>query len=517
MSGRNVLLIRTDSFGNPVWINGYGGNNDEEGNSVIQTSDGGFVVCGYTKSFGSGGNDVYMIKVDSSGNFLWNRFFGGTSDEEAYSMVQTDDGGFVLAGATSSFGAGSRDIWLIKTDANGNQQWTKTIGGLSSDGARSISKTNDGGFIITGWTYSYGPGSLGNLWLVKTDSSGNMQWNKFFGGSDVDRGLSVKQLNNGEYILTGYTASFGAGLDDMYFIKTDDVGNLISQNTFGGSGRDYGNCIIHSSDNGFVIAGYTLSFGAGGDDVFIVKTDSSGLNVQWTKVLGGAYSDVANYLIETSDGGYVTVGHTLSFGAGLHDVWLIKLASIIPVEISSFTAQVVNNKVELNWITSTELNNKGFEIQRGVSSNGIAEWISVGFVNGNGTTTEKKNYSFIDENLQAGKYQYRLKQIDFDGSFNFSSVIYVEVKTPDIFCLDQNYPNPFNPATKISWQSPVSCHQTLEVFDIFGNEIVTLVDEFRESGRYEIEFDASGLSSGVYFYRLQAGDFVQTKKMILVR
>ncbi|WP_337866045.1 hypothetical protein [Ignavibacterium sp.] len=220
MSGRNLLFVKTDSFGNTIWVNGYGGNNDDEGNSVVQTSDGGFVACGYTKSYGSGGNDVYLIKVDANGNQLWDRIFGGPSDEEAYSMVQTSDGGFLLAGATSSFGAGSRDIWLIKTDQSGNQQWTKTIGGLSSDGARSIAKTSDGGYIITGWTLSYGPGSIGNLWLVKTDSLGNMQWNKFFGGTDADRGLSVKQTIDGGYIATGYTASFGAGLDDMYFVKT---------------------------------------------------------------------------------------------------------------------------------------------------------------------------------------------------------------------------------------------------------------------------------------------------------
>lgn len=136
MSGRNLLFLKTDSFGNLVWVNGYGGNNDEEGNAVVQTSDGGFVASGYTKSYGSGGNDVYLIKVDANGNQLWDRVFGGTSDEEAYSMVATNDGGFLIAGATSSFGAGSRDIWLIKTDGLGNQQWTKTIGGLSSDGAR---------------------------------------------------------------------------------------------------------------------------------------------------------------------------------------------------------------------------------------------------------------------------------------------------------------------------------------------------------------------------------------------
>lgn len=521
MSGRNVLLIKTDQSGNIIWINGYGGNNDDEGNAVVQTSDGGFVAAGYTKSYGSGGTDFYLIKVDANGNQLWDRVFGGTSDEEVYSMVLTDDGGFLLAGATSSFGSGSRDIWLVKTDASGNQQWTKTIGGLSSDGARSISKTSDGGYIITGWTFSYGPGAVGNVWLVKTDAAGNMVWNKFFGGTDVDRGLSVKQTSDGGYILTGYTASSGAGLDDMLLIKTDSLGNAQWQNTFGGSGRDYGNSVIQSSDGGFVVTGYTLSSGAGGDDLWIVKTDELG-NQLWSKTLGGAQSDVGNYLIETSDGSFVITGYTLSFGAGLHDVWLIKLASVIPVELVSFNALVRGNDIELKWITASEINNKGFEIEKCLTQTpfkgeGFIDWISLGFVKGNGTSTEMNSYEFVDQNLEPGKYTYRLKQIDYDGNFSFSNIVEAEIFAPDEFSLEQNYPNPFNPATVISWQSPVGSHQTLRIYDVLGNEVETLVDEYRQAGRFKVEFYASNLADGVYIYKLTVGNYTATRKMILMK
>lgn len=521
MSGRNVLLIKTDQSGNIIWINGYGGNNDDEGNAVVQTSDGGFVAAGYTKSYGSGGTDFYLIKVDANGNQLWDRVFGGTSDEEVYSMILTDDGGFLLAGATSSFGSGSRDIWLVKTDASGNQQWTKTIGGLSSDGARSISKTSNGGYIITGWTFSYGPGAVGNVWLVKTDAAGNMVWNKFFGGTDVDRGLSVKQTSDGGYILTGYTASSGAGLDDMLLIKTDSLGNAQWQNTFGGSGRDYGNSVIQSSDGGFVVTGYTLSSGAGGDDLWIVKTDELG-NQLWSKTLSGAQSDVGNYLIETSDGSFVITGHTLSFGAGLHDVWLIKLASVIPVELVSFNALVRGNDIELKWITASEINNKGFEIEKCLTQTpskgeGFIDWISLGFVKGNGTSTEMNRYEFVDQNLEPGKYSYRLKQIDYDGNFSFSNIVEAEIFAPDEFSLEQNYPNPFNPATVISWQSPVGSHQTLRIYDVLGNEVETLVDEYRQAGRFKVEFYASNLADGVYIYKLTVGNYTATRKMILMK
>ncbi|GMU96512.1 T9SS type A sorting domain-containing protein [Ignavibacterium album] len=518
MSGRNLLFLRTDSFGNLIWVNGYGGNNDEEGNSVIQTTDGGFVSCGYTKSYGSGGNDVYLIKVDANGNQLWDRVFGGTSDEEAYSMVLTNDGGFLIASATSSFGAGSRDIWLIKTDATGNQQWTKTIGGLSSDGARSINKTSDGGYIITGWTLSYGPGAIGNVWLVKTDSLGNMQWNKFFGGTDVDRGLSVQQTNDGGYILTGYTASSGAGLDDMLLIKTDSAGNTQWQNTFGGSGRDYGNSVVQSSDGGYVVTGYTLSYGAGGDDLWIVKTDEQG-SMLWSKTLGGAQSDVGNFIIESSDGSYVITGHTLSSGAGLHDVWLIKLAAIIPVELGSLTAEVNGNNVLIKWITASETNNSGFELQKSKKSEVKSQkWNSVAFIKGRGTSTEINSYEFVDHNLEPGNYSYRLKQIDYDGNYTFSNIIDVEIFQPTEFRLEQNYPNPFNPGTIISWQSPIASWQTIKLYDIMGREIETIVDGYYEAGSHSALYIAnSTLPTGVYFYRLKAGNFSESKKMILIR
>jgi hypothetical protein len=326
MSGRNVWLIKTDHLGNEQWNRTYGGNADEGGYAVRQTTDGGYIFAGYTKSFGAGGSDMLLIKTDTAGNALWTQTFGGTQDDEAYDVEETLDGGYIAAGATSSFGtAGSRDVWLIKTSAVGSEVWRKNLGGFGSDGARSIQRTADGGYIITGWTYSYGPGAVGNTWLVRTDSSGNAVWNKVFGGTDVDRGYSVQQTTDRGYIITGYTASSGAGLDDMHLIKTDSAGNEQWSKTFGGSGRDYGNQVRQTMDGGYIVAGYTLSFGAGSDDVWLVKTDSLG-NQRWSATYGGTASDVAYSVSQTSDGGYILVGHTLSYGAGVHDVWLIRLA-----------------------------------------------------------------------------------------------------------------------------------------------------------------------------------------------
>jgi hypothetical protein len=519
-SGRNVWLIKTDIFGNQVWNNTYGGYNDEEGSSVQQSTDGGYIITGYTKSFGAGLNDVLLIKTNTLGDEVWKKTFGGTQDDEGYSVQQIAGGGYIIAGATSSFGAGSRDVWLIKTDASGNEVWKKTFGGLSSDGARSVYRTMDGGYIITGWTYSQGPGFVGNTLLLKTDSLGNQQWSKAFGGTDADRGYSVQQTTDGGYIITGYTASIGAGLDDLLLIKTDSLGNEVWTKTFGGTGRDYGNSVQQTTDGGYIIAGYTLSYGAGGDDVWLVKTDLNG-NEEWTKTYGGIYSDVGYSVEKTIDDGYIITGHTLSYGAGVHDVWLIKVASVIPVELISFTGNFTDGNILLCWTTATEINNLGFEIEKAVFSNSkrdnIKDWEKIASVEGNGTTTEPHQYSFTDKNISPGLYHYRLKQIDYDGSYKYSSVIEVDVTLALDFLLAQNFPNPFNGTSVIKYSIPYSSQVTIKVLDVLGSEIESLVNEEKPTGNYELTWYASDLPSGVYFYRIQAGSFIETKKMVLLR
>ncbi|WP_337873482.1 choice-of-anchor X domain-containing protein, partial [Ignavibacterium sp.] len=192
----------------------------------------------------------------------------------------------------------------------------------------------------------------------------------------------------------------------------------------------------------------------------------------------------------------------------------------VPVELVSFSANVSNNSVALNWVTASELNNSGFEVQRSVISNpnGMRnlDWQSIGFVNGNGTTSESNSYSFIDDNLSIGKYAYRLKQIDLDGSFTYSNEIDVDLGLPLSFSLNQNYPNPFNPSTSIKYQVSSISNVSLKVYDVLGKEVVTLVNQIQPAGNYEVSFNASSLTSGIYFYKLQAASFSQTKKMLLL-
>ena len=218
------------------WSKTYGGAGSDGASSVVQTGDGGYALAGETESF-----DAWLVKTDSAGTMLWNKTYGGAAADLASSVMQRYDGGYALAGSTASFGAGYWDFWLVMTDASGNLQWSKTYGGAGSDGASSVVQTGDGGYALAGYTYSFGSGN-GDAWLVKTDASGNLQWSKTYGGASGDYASSVVQTGDRGYALAGSTASFGAGSDDFWLVKVAPevhdvaVTNVTSSKTVVGQG-----------------------------------------------------------------------------------------------------------------------------------------------------------------------------------------------------------------------------------------------------------------------------------------
>jgi len=261
------------------WTRTFGGKGDDEGKYVQQTSDGGYILVGYTDSHSSDNTDVWLIKTDAKGNKLWERKFNRSKCDIGYSGQQTSDGGYILASTTGPGGENPSDILLIKTDTKGNKLWEKVFKRSWSWGA-SVQQTRDGGYIIL-TTAGYGEGVGGDdAWLIKTDARGNKLWEKTFDISRWERCTSVQQTSDGGYILVGYTDSYGSGNTDVWLIKTDAKGNKVWDRKLGGKGNDEGNSVQQTSDGGYILVGGTTSYGSGNMDVWLIKTDAEGKTLQ---------------------------------------------------------------------------------------------------------------------------------------------------------------------------------------------------------------------------------------------
>ena len=328
--GYDFWLVKTDASGNMQWNKTYGGALNEQCDVMCQTSEGGYAMAGSTSSFGGGAQDFWLVKTDASGNMLWNKTYGGTGNEGVLAVVQTSEGGYALAGNTSSFGAGSDDFWLVKTDASGNMLWNRTYGGIGKDVAYGLVQTSEGGYAVAGYTQSFGAGGA-DVWFVKTDAAGNMQWNKTFGGTGTEWAVFLVKSSDGGYAIPGYTTSGGGGFK-VYLVKTDASGNMEWNKTYAGNG-EVAHHAIQTADGGYALAGFKMNTPVGW---LLIKTDASG-NMQWNQTYAGTVPDAAYSVIQTSDGGYAMTGNTKSFGAGGTDIYLIKTdaSGVIP-EFSSW-------------------------------------------------------------------------------------------------------------------------------------------------------------------------------------
>jgi len=451
----NLYVFKLNSSDNLLWTLKIGGTSDIDiGYSIIQTTDRNFVVSGYTTLYGGGG--IYVIKIDTMGNLLWSETIRG---QKGYSIVQTADKGFAIAGYTTSCSFCATNSYIIKLDSEGNGKWSETIGGALSDTAYSIIQTKDGGYIIAGTTASFGAGG-NDAYVVKLDSAGNIKWTKTIGGTTNDEAYSIVQTKDGGYVLAGATSSYGAGGNDMYIIKIDSTGTIKWTRTLGGTGNDIAKSIVQTKDGGYVIAGNTTSINTTGD-VSIVKLDSIG-NLKWSNViLGGTAS--ANSIIQTTNGGYALTGLTSFFGSGEDDV-LIEI-----LDSTGNTCVPSNNSLGITSIDSGRIGTGG-------SVSSFAPIITID------TSMEDTGGVMIS-------------YCSYTGPTNTAVIQHV---TNDILEL---FPNPALNNITLHYINRSSLFTIVTIFDVMGNSISSLTLNNTQSIEDQI-ISTSAFTPGMYIVRL---------------
>jgi len=312
-----VYLVKTDAYGDTAWTRNYGGTDDDGGMSVELTGDGGYIVAGAASTPGNS-YQVYLVRANASGDTLWTRTYGGTGYDVGMSVQQTRDGGYIVTGYTESFGDSSQ-LYLVRTNAAGDTIWTKAYGGPGYEYGNSVRQTADGGYIITGYTTSFGAGS-DDVWLVKTDSAGDTLWTRTYGGTGYDEGNCVEQTTDSGFVVAAQSCAPG-GTYEFYLIKTNAAGDSLWSRTYGGPGSDYCQSVQQTTDGGYVVVGRSASFG-NRLQVYLVRTDRSGAPI-WTRTYGRAGNDEGISVRQTNDGGYVVAGRTTSFG-NANQVYLVK-------------------------------------------------------------------------------------------------------------------------------------------------------------------------------------------------
>jgi len=321
-----LFLLTSFTFLNAQWAKVYGGSAKDRAFSIIQTRDGGFVVAGFTESFGAGDRDLWVFRLDSEGNIVWQRTYGGWGNDHAHNIQETNDGGYIVVGCTCSYGSGYNDVWVLKLAANGDVEWQRAYGGNSYDYGYFIRQISDGGFIVAGGTFISTEDQFYNGWILKLKSDGDIEWQRAYGGLWNDFIRNVLPTADGGYIALGQTnaRSYGSDNYDIWVLKLTSTGDIEWQRRYGGSGYENPWMIQCTSDNGYMVAGYTNSFGVGGYDAWIIKLDSSG-NIEWHNAYGGWDGDFAHSIQETAEGDYIVSGCTFSFGNGGREAWIMKL------------------------------------------------------------------------------------------------------------------------------------------------------------------------------------------------
>jgi len=552
-------IVKLDATGNVVWQNTIGGSSIEVLNAIEQTLDGGYIIAGYslspisgdkTESNILGSYDYWIIKLDAAGSIVWQNTIGGNGNDKANCIIQTIDGGYLVGGESSSDISGDKsenslggtDYWVIKLDASGNIVWQNTIGGVSYDGLFSIDQTVDGGYILGGYSISEISGDkteatmLGSYdyWIIKIDISGNIVWQNTIGGTSSDKLKKVILLNDGNYIVGGTSASGISGdktevnhSDDYWVIKLDATGNIIWQNTIGGSGSDRLYDMDLSPDGGYILGGSSLSnvgfdkteacIGPSSmDDYWIVKLNSSG-NIIWENTIGGNKEDNLRSIDQSAEGGIIIGGYSLSpiyedkteanWNINTTDFWIVKIESDEPLcEIPSglYSDNITSSSAKVHWTAAPAADS--YKVYYRITGGGA--W-------------SKKNATSNFKNLPglipATTYEWKIKSncgvetTDFSGIETFTTMPMKEgeFELNDMISI---YPNPANDKIniEINNQFNINSSSNISICDISGKNIFQI--EIKSS---ETEIDVSDYAAGIYFVKVIIGGKQFELKLII--
>jgi hypothetical protein len=480
--GRELTNIRGD-----IWTKVFSSTYSEGCTKVIETNEGGFAVAGYSFSLGNGKSDMLLLKTDSLGNLLWTKTYGGSGFEYAYDMEQTNDGGYILTGYTTSNSNHNKNIYVVKTNSAGDLVWEKSFGKDSVDVSSSICKTSDGNYLICGYTESFGAGE-DDIYAIKINQNGDTLWTKNYGGTRTDNGKSIMEINSSNYVIAGSTGSPGitSNNQDYYLIKTNSSGEASWSKNYGTGGSlpfDWCNGVKKTNENGFILVGessYNSPL-----DVMLVKTDSAG-NAGWKKFYGNNFYDYGNSICNTTEGGFLVCGTTKSKTTQKNDIFVIKV--------------------------DADGNEKWRETYGGNNN----DWGS------SVCKTRDGNYVIAGQtnSYTNGSFDIFVSKIKYSGSIGIKNINEQVNLAKDYFV--GNYPNPFNSSTKIVYKIIKPGNVKITIFNVLGKEIITLSNSFCSSGVNQVIWngkDSNGTDapSGIYFVNLKTETNELTQKITLLK
>jgi hypothetical protein len=485
-----LFFIANLSICQNTFLKTYGmpGEKLDKGYAVLEADDGGYVAVGETGYYSTydyptvyHGN-IFLIKTNIYGDTLWTKTYGNDENDRAFSIDKTDDGGYIIAGFDGFSTRGDNSaLWLIKTNSFGDSIWTKKY---DLNEGKSICKTADGGYVITGRTFQ---DSIYNtdVYLLKIDSSGDIQWLKSYNKASEDEGLSVQQTNDNGFIISAMVNYETSG--DIWLVKTDSVGDTIWTKMYTSEYLTIGYSVCQTTDGGYFVAGTNTELkGELESNIYLLKTDSAGDTI-WTKTISKSYSDIAFSGIQTIDGGYIVVGKTITNGTSNSNIYIVKLDYVGNV----LWANEIGNQNDCDF-----------------SGRDIAETKDVGFI----ITGLKafENFHYVD---------LCLLKVNSEGIL---TSLKNNTMLPQDFLLHQNYPNPFNPTTKIKFSVPSTSIINISVYNILGERIRTLLNREFTTGSFEVVWNGKNnnnirMASGIYFIRMEAENFLQSIKAILIK